>query len=53
MGRTEFEVRFDTDVPEAGWTEGGIDSAECYLSANVGEEPGRWPGLPRAESFRV
>jgi len=39
MGRTEFEVRFDTDVPEAAWTEAGIDSAECYLSANVGEEP--------------
>ncbi len=39
MGRTEFEVRFETDVPEAAWTEAGIDSAECYLSANVGEEP--------------
>jgi DNA repair protein RecN (Recombination protein N) len=39
MGRTQFEVRFDADVPEPSWTEAGIDSAECYLSANVGEEP--------------
>jgi DNA repair protein RecN (Recombination protein N) len=39
MGRTEFEVRFETDVPETAWTESGIDIAECYLSANVGEEP--------------
>jgi DNA repair protein RecN (Recombination protein N) len=39
MGRSEFDVRFDPDLPEAAWTEAGIDSAQCYLSANVGEEP--------------
>ena len=39
MGRTQFEVRFDAEPPEAAWTETGIDIAECYLSANVGEEP--------------
>jgi len=39
MGRTEFEVRFAADVAETAWTESGIDVAECYLSANVGEEP--------------
>ncbi len=38
MGRTKLEVRFDAEVPEAGWTEQGIDAAECYLSANVGED---------------
>jgi DNA repair protein RecN (Recombination protein N) len=39
MGRTQFDVRFQADPPEAAWTESGIDVAECYLSANVGEEP--------------
>ena len=39
MGRTQFEVRFEPDPPEASWSESGIDIAECYLSANVGEEP--------------
>ncbi len=39
MGRTEFEVRFEPDAPETAWSETGIDVAECYLSANVGEEP--------------
>jgi len=38
MGRTQFEVRFEADPPEAMWTENGIDVAECYLSANVGED---------------
>lgn len=38
MGRTQFEVRFEADPPEALWTENGIDIAECYLSANVGED---------------
>jgi DNA repair protein RecN (Recombination protein N) len=39
MGRTQFEVRFDANPPETAWSENGIDVAECYLSANVGEEP--------------
>ena len=39
MGRTHFEVRFAGDVPETSWSEAGVDIAECYLSANVGEEP--------------
>jgi DNA repair protein RecN (Recombination protein N) len=39
MGRTQFEFRFDESVPETAWSETGIDVAECYLSANVGEEP--------------
>jgi DNA repair protein RecN (Recombination protein N) len=39
MGRTQFEVRFNADPPETAWSESGIDAAECYLSANVGEEP--------------
>ena len=39
MGRTRFEVRFEAEPPETAWTETGIDVAECYLSANIGEEP--------------
>jgi DNA repair protein RecN (Recombination protein N) len=38
MGRTQFEVRFEAEPSEAAWTESGIDVAECYLSANVGED---------------
>jgi DNA repair protein RecN (Recombination protein N) len=38
MGRTQFEVRFDAEPPESAWSETGVDVAECYLSANVGEE---------------
>ncbi len=39
MGRTQFDVRFDAEPPESAWTETGVDAAECYLSANVGEDP--------------
>jgi len=39
MGRAHFEMRFDDAPPEPSWTEAGIDVAECYLSANVGEDP--------------
>jgi DNA repair protein RecN (Recombination protein N) len=39
MGRTTFEMRFESETPESAWTDSGIDVAECYLSANVGEEP--------------
>jgi len=39
MGRTLFEVRFEREAPESAWSESGIDLAECYMSANVGEEP--------------
>ena len=38
MGRTRLEIRFEGDVPETAWSEQGIDVAECYLSANVGED---------------
>jgi DNA repair protein RecN (Recombination protein N) len=38
MGRTKLEVRFEAEAAEAAWTEHGIDIAECYLSANVGED---------------
>jgi DNA repair protein RecN (Recombination protein N) len=38
MGRTRLEVRFEQEVPETAWTEQGIDVAECYLSANIGED---------------
>jgi DNA repair protein RecN (Recombination protein N) len=39
MGRTHFEVRFEGEPVEAAWNETGVDIAECYLSANVGEDP--------------
>jgi DNA repair protein RecN (Recombination protein N) len=38
MGRTRFDVRFEPEPPESAWSETGIDVAECYLSANVGED---------------
>jgi DNA repair protein RecN (Recombination protein N) len=38
MGKTRFEMRFDANPPESSWSENGIDVAECYLSANVGED---------------
>jgi DNA repair protein RecN (Recombination protein N) len=39
MARTRFEVRFnDGELPESGWTERGIDSAEFFVSPNPGEE---------------
>jgi DNA repair protein RecN (Recombination protein N) len=39
MEKTRFDMRFDPEPPSPGWTEAGVDVAECYLSANVGEEP--------------
>ncbi len=38
MGRTQFEVRFEAEPPESAWSETGVDVAECYLSANAGED---------------
>jgi DNA repair protein RecN (Recombination protein N) len=38
MAKTQFEMRFEATTPEHAWTENGIDVAECYLSANVGED---------------
>jgi DNA repair protein RecN (Recombination protein N) len=39
MERTRFEVRFnDGELPEARWSERGIDEAEFFLSPNPGEE---------------
>jgi DNA repair protein RecN (Recombination protein N) len=39
MGRTQFEVRFEPEASESVWSDSGVDVAECYLSANVGEDP--------------
>ena len=39
MGRTQFELRFEAEPSESAWTDTGVDVAECYLSANVGEDP--------------
>jgi DNA repair protein RecN (Recombination protein N) len=38
MGRARLEVRFDAEAAEPAWSENGVDVAECYLSANVGED---------------
>ena len=38
MDRAKLEVRFGGEAAETAWTEQGIDVAECYLSANVGED---------------
>jgi DNA repair protein RecN (Recombination protein N) len=39
MVRTRFEVRFnDSELPESGWTERGIDNAEFFVSPNPGED---------------
>jgi DNA repair protein RecN (Recombination protein N) len=39
MVRTRFEVRFNAaDLPPELWSERGIDQAEFFLSANVGED---------------
>jgi len=39
MERARFEVRIAAAADETQWTERGIDEAEFFLSANVGEEP--------------
>jgi DNA repair protein RecN (Recombination protein N) len=39
MSRTRFEVRFNaSELPAEAWTERGVDHAEFFLSANVGED---------------
>jgi DNA repair protein RecN (Recombination protein N) len=39
MARTRFEVRFNATEPAPdAWSERGIDQAEFFLSANVGED---------------
>jgi DNA repair protein RecN (Recombination protein N) len=39
MGRTRFEVRFNTEETDEGrWTERGIDQAEFFVSPNPGED---------------
>jgi DNA repair protein RecN (Recombination protein N) len=39
MERTRFEVRFgDGPLPEPAWSGRGIDAAEFFVSANLGEE---------------
>src|SRR4029450_14019939 len=38
MGRRQFDFRFNAEPPESAWAETGIDVAECYISANVGED---------------
>ena len=39
MPHARFEVRLQTEEAESQWHERGIDSAEFFLSANVGEDP--------------
>ena len=39
MPKARLDVRFQSGVDESAWTERGIDIAECYFSANVGEDP--------------
>ena len=39
MARTRFEVRFnETELAPDAWSDRGIDQAEFFLSANVGED---------------
>jgi DNA repair protein RecN (Recombination protein N) len=39
MARTRFEVRFNEgELPEAAWSERGIDQAEFFVSPNPGED---------------
>ena len=39
MERTRFDVRFGDDVlPESAWSGRGVDAAEFYVSANLGED---------------
>jgi DNA repair protein RecN (Recombination protein N) len=38
MDATRFHVRFDEPLPEAEWSDRGLDRLEFYLSPNVGEE---------------
>jgi DNA repair protein RecN (Recombination protein N) len=39
MARTRFEVRFHaSELPADAWSERGVDQAEFFLSANVGED---------------
>jgi DNA repair protein RecN (Recombination protein N) len=38
MEHTRFEVRFEEELPEARWSERGIDAAQFYVSPNPGEE---------------
>ncbi len=39
MERARFEVRLTVAEDDTHWTERGIDQAEFFLSANVGEDP--------------
>jgi DNA repair ATPase RecN len=38
MERTRFDVRFGGALPESAWSARGIDSAEFFVSANLGED---------------
>ena len=38
MAKTKFEVRLVTSEAEGQWTDAGIDTGECFLSPNVGED---------------
>ncbi len=38
MEHTRFEVRLETELPEARWTDRGIDAAEFFVSPNPGED---------------
>jgi DNA repair protein RecN (Recombination protein N) len=38
MDRTRFEVRFSDEVPDAAWSERGVDQGEFFVSPNPGED---------------
>jgi DNA repair protein RecN (Recombination protein N) len=38
MGQTRFDVRFSDPLPEAEWSDSGIDRSEFFLSTNPGED---------------
>jgi DNA repair protein RecN (Recombination protein N) len=38
MERTRFEVRFGDALPQSAWSARGIDGAEFFVSANLGED---------------
>ena len=39
MEHTRLEVRFAPEAGPDGWSDSGVDQAEFFVSANVGEEP--------------
>jgi DNA repair protein RecN (Recombination protein N) len=38
MAHTRFTVRFEAELPSEKWSQSGVDAAEFFVSANVGED---------------